>query len=210
MDVILLQKFVTDFFLPDLYSCLSSPRKWPHYWSKHVCDNRAIKPEKKASVGRLIQFMRPDVSYNICYYSSVLPYGPFFHTLSSVLWRNRWYVRIIDYFMWLYVHESSFSELAIRLSHSVSTVALDRYVLATFHCLLVHWLPEKRTRAGGADRGIALRDWYIHGEQAGFDTSSWIRYINHSKTNTFRHSYRVQANICLGLVFMLTVVIVSF
>lgn len=92
------------------------------------------------------------------------------------------------------------------MSHNVSTVALDRRVLATFHCLLLHWLPGKHTRAGVAGRGTALRDWYIHGEQAGMDTRQWIGYINHSKTNTCRHLYRVKANICLAFVFMLTIV----
>ena len=71
-------------------------------------------------------------------------------------------------------------------------------------------MPGKHTRAGGAGRGTALRDWYIHGEQTGMDTRQWIRYINHSKTNTCRHLYRVKANICLGFVFMLTIVTVFF
>jgi len=42
------------------------------------------------------------------------------------------------------------------------------------------------------------------------DTRQWIRCINHSKTNTCRHLYRVKANICLGLVFMLTIVTAFF
>jgi hypothetical protein len=84
--------------------------------------------------------------------------------------------------------------------------------LSLFIATYIDCLESTHVQVGqaGVGRGTALRDWCIHGEQAGMDTRQWIRYINHSKTNTCRHLYRVKANICLGFVFMLTIVTVFF
>jgi hypothetical protein len=80
-------------------------------------------------------------------------------------------------------------------------VAVDSCVIATFHCLLLHGLPGKHTRAGGAGRGTALEDCYIHGEQAGVDTRQLIRYINHSKTNTLQTFVQSQGKHLSGVLY---------
>lgn len=92
------------------------------------------------------------------------------------------------------------------MSHNVSIVALDRCVLATFHCLLLPLITWKAHTWRWGRPGHCIKRLVYSWGQAGVDTRQWIRYINHSKTNTCRHLYRVKANICLGFVFVLTIV----